>query len=256
MWSFRGIWSPFWSCSPHGVLVQRRVCQRRVRAWRLMAFLNTSERSCMHGANWRWFVRWNNTLEWSGGCVWTWEESVSECLSLCALKTAGGGLSWRCIFTRSLENGLECVFFLWKVKLGTGGNKPISSNLISCKLEGWKSESSMWREREGGAKEECHWSGSGGGIKSDEQKATEMRKGDERRAMKGWKRGEGKRRRGGWKETAPSFHQETAENSTECIKVGGEQLLMIRHPSAGGSGCHGNVRRNVWLWRFIKTLSQ
>lgn len=35
-----------------------------------------------------------------------------------------------------------------KVKLGTGGNKPISQNLISCELKGRKSE--RWREKEGG----------------------------------------------------------------------------------------------------------
>lgn len=56
-------------------------------------------------------------------------------VTLCIKNRRGGSVSWRCVST---ENRLKCVFFCEaaKVNLGPGGNKPISSNLISCKLEG------------------------------------------------------------------------------------------------------------------------
>ncbi len=78
-------------------------------------------------------------------------------MTVCVRVLVGG---WMCVFVCvcvCVSGWLDvcvcvcvCVYVRHaKVKLGTGGNKPISWNLISCELKGRKSERRREKRREG-----------------------------------------------------------------------------------------------------------
>lgn len=156
---FKGL---FWSSGPSGIVTHfestyRGDCQRNVRVRWLMALLNSLERSYVPVADRGWFVRWNNELKWRKARGGMWEGTLFKCVVwlyesvhkyrrltefpvTCWGRRRKSECDWVCLWDR-------------EVKLGTGRNKPISSKLISCEPERWKSESSMERKKEKGGGE-------------------------------------------------------------------------------------------------------